>query len=113
MKDVVALAKRLAKHLMDVDINVAISKSDCNYIANYGGKSLVFSSRNLAWSWFDTNANLQGVVDLLIHEFGHEYSGDHLSDGYHHALTSLAAKGMILALRHPEVFHDKYAKVIA
>ena len=113
MRDVVALAKRLAKHLMDVNINVLISKSDCNYIANYGGRSLVFSSRNLARSWFDTNANLQGVVDLLIHEFGHEYSGDHLSDGYHHALTSLAAKGMILALKHPEVFHDKYAKVIA
>ena len=52
-------------------------------------------------------------MDLLIHEFGHEYSGDHLSDKYHDALTSLAAKGMILALSHPEVFHNKYAKVIA
>ena len=27
---------------------------------------------------------------LLIHEFGHQYSGDHLSEDYHEALCLLA-----------------------
>jgi hypothetical protein len=44
------------------------------------------------------------VNDLLIHEFGHEYSGDHLSSSYHDALTRLGAKMTELALTDPALF---------
>ena len=31
-------------------------------------------------------------IRLLIHEFGHEYSSDHLSSEYHDALCRIGAK---------------------
>ena len=34
---------------------------------------------------------------LLIHEFGHESSGDHLSAQYHEALCRVGAKLFLLA----------------
>jgi hypothetical protein len=37
------------------------------------------------------------VVRLLIHEFGHDYSGDHLSSQYHEALCRIGAKLFLLA----------------
>ena len=39
---------------------------------------------------------------LLIHEFGHQYSGDHLSEEYHEALCRLGARLKRLALEKPE-----------
>ena len=39
---------------------------------------------------------------LLLHEFGHEYSGDHLSSDYHEALCKLGAGLKKLALERPE-----------
>jgi hypothetical protein len=41
---------------------------------------------------------------LLIHEFGHQYSADHLSEGYHEALCRLGAGLKKLALEKPEAF---------
>ena len=43
---------------------------------------------------------------LLLHEFGHEYSGDHLSSDYHEALCKLGAGLKRLALKRPEARRD-------
>ena len=37
------------------------------------------------------------MVRVLIHEFGHEYSPDHLSAQYHEALCRIGAKVFLLA----------------
>ncbi len=42
------------------------------------------------------------VDRLLIHEFGHQYSTDHLSEDYHEALCGLGARMKRLALDQPE-----------
>jgi len=39
------------------------------------------------------------VVNCYIHEFGHEYSPDHLSAEYHEALCRIGAKLYSLARR--------------
>ena len=47
---------------------------------------------NLQWlghKWFEQGVT-EDVDRLLIHEFGHEYSADHLSEEYHEALCQLA-----------------------
>lgn len=44
--------------------------------------------------------------ELLIHEFGHEYCGDHLSDKYHEALSRLGAKLKRLALEKSGEFRS-------
>jgi hypothetical protein len=46
------------------------------------------------------------VDSLLIHEFGHDYSGDHLTEQYHKALCKLGARLKRLALERPEAMRD-------
>ena len=42
-------------------------------------------------SWF-FGGELEDEDELLIHEFGHEHSGDYLSSDYHEALCRLGAR---------------------
>jgi hypothetical protein len=59
----------------------------------------------LGHKWFEQEARKE-VDRLLIHEFGHEYSGDHLSEQYHEALCRLGARLKRLALERPEAMRD-------
>ena len=55
--------------------------------------------------WFsDFPQNLEQVINLLIHEFAHEYESDHLSKNFYSALSSLADKSIMLALKQPDIF---------
>jgi hypothetical protein len=67
--------------------------------ASYGPSGeLVFNKLRLGADWFEKGIT-QDVVQLLTHEFGHEYSGDHLSSQYHEALCRIGAKLHALARR--------------
>lgn len=57
----------------------------------------------LGRAWFDAGATAK-VDELVVHELGHEYSGNHLSDEYHKGLCKLAARLKKLALGDPEWF---------
>jgi hypothetical protein len=66
---------------------------------------LTLNLAKLGHGWFDAfPANLQEVIDLMIHEFGHHDCSDHLSEDYYRALTRLGAKSTLLALTNPGVF---------
>ena len=45
----------------------------------------------------------RAVNELLLHELAHDASGDHLSEEYHDALTSLGAELAELAFRRPDL----------
>jgi hypothetical protein len=64
---------------------------------------LYLNVARLGYKWFDEGAS-EEVNDLLLHEFGHHYSRDHLSSDYHDALTRLGARAMALALEQPDAF---------
>jgi hypothetical protein len=73
--------------------------------ANYGGNELTLNVGRLGHRFFNEfPGNIQEVMDLLIHEYGHQYSSDHLSEAYYSALTRLGAKSTLLALRQPALF---------
>ncbi len=59
--------------------------------------------QKLGHAWFEQGINEQ-VDRLIIHEFGHHYSDDHLSSDYHEALCGLGARLKKLALEKPEAF---------
>ena len=60
--------------------------------ASYGpGGELVFNKFRLGADWFEHGIT-EDVVRVVIHEFGHEYSPDHLSAEYHEALCRIGAK---------------------
>jgi len=107
-KKVIGFAKVLAKKIMGIDIDVDIYKINDNYRASYGEKTLDFNLSRLGRKFFDEFPdNIVTVIDLLIHEFGHEYCGDHLSDEYYLALTNLGAKFTKLALDEPALFTNE------
>lgn len=70
------------------------------WAAAYGPGHLDFNVWVLGKKWFDQGATV-AVDDLLIHEFGHEYEMNHLSENYYDALTKLGAKLKAAALREP------------
>jgi hypothetical protein len=106
MRRVTQFAHQLAMQLMGVSIAIQIVREpQVFWAANYGGRSLCLNVGRLGNRWFDEfPSQLEPVIDLLIHEFGHEYESDHLSRGYYKALTLLAARAVRLALDSPQFF---------
>ena len=58
---------------------------------------------DLRWRWFEAGVT-EAAIDLIIHEFGHEYESDHLSEDYYAALTKIGAKMVCLSIQKPEMF---------
>jgi len=103
MKKIVAYAKFVAKHVLSTDIRVKIvSDIGWPFGATFGRSGeLTLNVGRLGHAWFD--APFWTVVDeLLVHEFGHWYSGDHLSHAFHDALCKVGAAMTALALSFPE-----------
>lgn len=112
MQNIVAYAEFLAKELMGVRITICIVKTKNEFSACYGSRRLDFNVQRLGKRWFDQGAS-EDVDRLLIHEFGHEYSGDHLSEEYHEALCRLGARLKTLALDKPEALRQFKAGAVA
>ncbi len=103
MKNIAAYAVFLARELMGVGVVVSVVHTTNNFAACYGGGRLDFNLLRLGHRFFEQGAS-EDVDRLLIHEFGHETSGDHLSEDYHEALCRLGAGLKKLALEKPEAF---------
>jgi hypothetical protein len=101
IKKIAAYARFLAEELMGVKLGVSVVRTKNNFIACYGGGRLDFNLLRLGHKFFEQGVN-EDVDRLLIHEFGHEYSGDHLSEEYHEALCRLGAGLKRLALEKPD-----------
>jgi len=100
MKQVISLYKKLHKKLFKVDLNVTIyneiglggNRLMATYCRGNNGSDLDFFYKTLGKSFFDLKTNKVEIIDLMIHEFGHWYSGDHLSERYYDGLTEIGAK---------------------
>jgi hypothetical protein len=101
MKRIAAYARFLAEELMGVKLVVSVVRTTNNFVACYGAGRLDFNLFRLGHAFFEKGVT-EDVDRLLIHEFGHEYSGDHLSEEYHEALCRLGARLKRLALDKPD-----------
>jgi hypothetical protein len=102
IKNIAAYARFLALELMDAEITVSVVRTTNHFAACYGSGRLDFNLFRLGHRWFEQGVT-EGVDRLLIHEFGHHYSGDHLSEEYHEALCRLGARLKRLALEKPDL----------
>lgn len=102
MREVAAFAQRVAEQVLSRGIVVKFCSTPHHLGgASYGpGGELAFNKFRLGADWFERGIT-DDVVQLLIHEFGHEYSPDHLSSEYHEALCRIGAKLYALAGRGP------------
>lgn len=97
-------ARALSRELMGAWIVVQIATEvTWPYAATFAPGHLTFNLGRLGHAWFNAAPGLE-VDRLLIHEFGHHYSADHLSEKYHDALCDLGAKMTALAINIPEFF---------
>ena len=101
IRNIAAYAVFLARELMAVELSVSVVHTTNAFAACYGLGRLDFNLLRLGHKWFEQGPS-ENVDCLLLHEFGHEYSQDHLSEDYHEALCRLGARLKRLALDKPE-----------
>lgn len=92
MCTIAAYAKRVAQEVLKRSIVVKFCCAPHHLgAASYGPDGvLILNKLRLGSAWFEQGIT-DSVVHLLIHEFGHQYSGDHLSSEYHEALCRIGA----------------------
>jgi len=96
-------AMMIGHWLMGVDVTVRLANDPTwHFMGCYGGRQLTINVAKVGKKWFD--GPLAPINEFLIHEYGHEYSGNHLSDEYHDALCRLGGKLSQLALDQPDLF---------
>src|SRR5690606_24488659 len=101
----------LGRKLLGADVSVRYSLTTNNFGAAFGrgsptsiaGATFAFNYRRLGKAWFTKENTDKDLLALIIHEFGHYYSSDHLSSEYHDALCDLGARFGLLILGEPEV----------
>jgi hypothetical protein len=104
MQQVARYAAAIGSELLACNVHVTIVRhADWPYAATYGKGRLTINLGRCGHAFFD-NGITDEVNDLLIHEYGHHYSSNHLDAEYYRALTSLGARMVRLALAKPELF---------
>ena len=102
MKAIAEYAVFLGRELMDVAAKVTFVNTTNNFVACYAaGGDLHFNLFRLGYAWFDKGVT-EEVDKLILHEYGHQFSGDHLSEEYHDALCLLGARLKKLSLEKPD-----------
>lgn len=105
MHSVARFCTKAAPHLIGVPVTVSISNNPTvSSIATYqkGTTGHVdFNMGRLGKAWF--GGKPEKIITLVIHEFAHQMSGNHLSEEYYDALTEIGAKMTMLALDEREI----------
>ena len=102
MIKVAEMAKKIARECFRIEIGVSFAKWK-GVVAQYGGKMLTFNVGVLGKAFFRYSKS-EIVLDLIIHELGHE-KGLHTEKSYHEALTEMAGKLIVKALKDPDFFN--------
>lgn len=109
MMKIATFAKMLFRKLKvsSSDLRVVIvTEPLVSWRANYGQNRLCLNYGKLGKAWFARPRRDEDIIGLLIHEFAHHHESDHLSAGYHRALTKLGAQVVNLALDDPDFFKE-------
>jgi len=104
MRKVAELAKKIAKKILGININVRFVKHRQMVTAQYdsSNKTVTFNTAKLGSKFFAEPVSAP-VLNLLIHEIAH-HGGSHTESGYHETLTKLGAELTIIALRDRSFF---------
>jgi len=98
-------AKRIAKKLLNLDLNVEFVKGGFNMVAaQFGGNTLTLNLSRL--NGFFNEPISAMTTDLTLHELGH-YAGMHTEEEYHKLITKMGAELVFIALKEPSFFEVK------
>ena len=95
------LAQNVARETIERDITVEfVSDVTWPFAATFGPSCELTVNVGRRGHEFFESSDLVPQLDLLIHEFGHLYEGNHLSETYYRALTRIGAKLAMYAARN-------------
>jgi hypothetical protein len=105
-------AERIGTALLEIDVRAElVDDRHQRYGACFGAGRVSFNRNGFAGlgkTWFNQRASEGPFSEelnwLLIHEFGHHFSGNHLDSKFHDALCRLGAKLARLAVEQPSLF---------
>jgi len=103
MERVVTLTKWLGGKLLHTGVTVKVIKSPAaSTAADWGGSTIRFNLSRLGHAFFDATDERAAarVLSLIVHEFGHNYESNHLSEAYYRALTDLGARLALIPELH-------------
>lgn len=108
MKWVAEYAESMGLRLLGHRVNVVFDQGHFGdkWAACYGDRELTWNIATLGREFFNERAS-RGVNRLLIHEFAHEFSSNHLDREFADALQDLGSKMVELALNKPWVFRNE------
>ena len=95
MKKVSAYAKRLHTKLFNKPLEFIIHNgrgASATYVRGNSACQIQFFYKVLGKEWFNLEENKLRITQLIIHEFGHFYSSNHLSEQYYDGLCDIGAK---------------------
>tara|TARA_Y100000310_G_scaffold345405_1_gene464597 strand:- start:5309 stop:5731 length:423 start_codon:yes stop_codon:yes gene_type:complete len=105
MVRVATFCRRISPMLLDgkdIWVSIANDASLTNRSVYTPHRMLILNSFRLGKDFFeDFPSNMEELLDILLHELGHEYCRDHSSPLYYNVLTRLGAKLTMLALKDP------------
>lgn len=111
IKAVVRYTRFVGEMLVGRPIEVGVlSTITVHWAACYGHQGFVFNLGRLGHKFFEGCVNgsmfvaSQQLNELIIHELGHHFESNHLSERYHEQLCSLGARLVELALSNPGLF---------
>lgn len=94
-------ACEVARQVLKREIQVTFANDPgWPYAATYGPGHLTFNIGRLGRKWFNWDGNRVEIEKLLLHEFAHEFTGDHLSQEYHQAICTIGALWLDAARNH-------------
>lgn len=114
MKIVVAYTADVCRELTGTTVTVSILSDITAYFAAcYGSQGFVFNLGKLGHRFFTEEAMNKAehptvkLNQLIIHELGHHYESNHLSEHYHDKLCELGAQMTKLAITKPQLFYRR------
>jgi len=102
-KLVAKYAIKIAKRLLNIDIDVNFVKERDMVAAQYGNNTLTLNIAKLGKKFFEIPVSA-ATTDLILHELGH-HAGNHTEMEYHNLITKMGGQLVILALNEPEFFN--------
>jgi hypothetical protein len=113
MAAVAAYVEAVGARLVRPGIRVEFYSTTNPFAAAFGGLIFQFNAKHLGRGYFEralvSDFDFDDLNRLVIHELGHYYSLDHLSERYHDALCKLGAKLARIALDEPGFFAEHRA----
>lgn len=100
LRSAVSMMRSLGLLVLGFELQIEVVRDHSNRFQAWYSKGGYLT---LNVTYLRDTSSTEAMLNLMLHEIGHERCGDHKLDVYHDALTEFGAKLAIAAATHPEL----------